>query len=154
MFADPFSNLMLLILLFFAGLLIMFIFMMRSIEGNWRNQEETRRQMALSLNDLERKVGELSFLLKSAYGTGEELPEEMPVQDTERRLPLLSFSEQDDGQVAERRQEEGRAAIDDMLRFDESYYQAHPAPSRQEGQDLPGLLGEDSGANGSGENRQ
>jgi hypothetical protein len=59
MFADPFSNLMLVLLLFFGGLLIMFVFMMRSLDNNWRNQEETRRQLALNLSDLERKVDEL-----------------------------------------------------------------------------------------------
>lgn len=64
MFADPFFNLMLIVLLFFAGLLVMFIFMMRSIDSNWRNQEETRKQMALSLSDLERKLNEIGMMLR------------------------------------------------------------------------------------------
>lgn len=64
MFADPVSNLMLIILIFFAGLLVMFVFMLRSLELNAQNQEETRRQLSISLTDLERKVGELTFALQ------------------------------------------------------------------------------------------
>jgi hypothetical protein len=68
MFADPFSNLMLVMLLFFGGLLIMFIFMMRSLDNNWRNQEETRRQMDLSLSDLGRKIDELLYCVRRESG--------------------------------------------------------------------------------------
>lgn len=64
MFADPVSNLMLIILLFFAGLLVMFIFILRSLEINAQNQEEFSRQLAISLTDVERKVAELAFALK------------------------------------------------------------------------------------------
>jgi hypothetical protein len=66
MFADPYSNLMLVMLLFFGGLLIMFIFMMRNIDNNWRNQEETRRQLDLNLSDIERKLDELLHIVKHA----------------------------------------------------------------------------------------
>ena len=65
MFADPLSNLMLIILLFFAGLLVMFIFILRSLELNAQNQEEISRQVAISLTDIERKVAELAFALKA-----------------------------------------------------------------------------------------
>ncbi|MDR2892439.1 MAG: hypothetical protein LBV80_05075 [Deltaproteobacteria bacterium] len=61
MFADPFSNLMLVILLFFAGLLIMFIFVMRSIESGRRSQEEAHRQLESSLSELDRKFRELNY---------------------------------------------------------------------------------------------
>jgi hypothetical protein len=77
MFADPFSNLMRVLLLFFCGLLIMFIFMMRSLDNNWRNQEETRRQMDLSLSDLERKVDELLYFVRLESGP-QELPASPP----------------------------------------------------------------------------
>ncbi|MDR2825581.1 MAG: hypothetical protein LBV76_02160 [Deltaproteobacteria bacterium] len=79
MFADPFSNLMLVLLLFFGGLLIMFVFMMRSLDHNWRNQDETRRQLALSLSDLERKVDELlSAVSKEKQSV---VPPKVPVGD-------------------------------------------------------------------------
>lgn len=64
MFAEPVSNLMIIILLFFAGLLVMFVFILRSLEIAAQNHEETRRQIALSLTDLERKVAELAFALR------------------------------------------------------------------------------------------
>jgi hypothetical protein len=59
MFSDPFSNLMLVLLLFFCGLLVMFIFMMRNLESHWRNHEETRMQLSLHLSDLETKLDTL-----------------------------------------------------------------------------------------------
>lgn len=64
MFADPVSNLMLIILLFFAGLLVMFVFILRSLELAAQSQEETRHQLAISLTDLERKVAELTFAMR------------------------------------------------------------------------------------------
>jgi hypothetical protein len=64
MFADPVSNLMLIVLLFFAGLLVMFVFILRSLEMAAQNQNEARRQLAVSLTDIERKVAELSFALR------------------------------------------------------------------------------------------
>lgn len=64
MFADPISNLMLIILLFFAGLLVMFVFILRSLDLSAQNQEEERRQIAISLTDLERKVAELAFAMR------------------------------------------------------------------------------------------
>jgi hypothetical protein len=84
MFADPFSNLMLVMLLFFGGLLIMFIFMMRSLDNNWRNQEETRRQMDLSLSDLGRKIDELLYRARRGNGLEDEakpLPGDFPPED-------------------------------------------------------------------------
>jgi hypothetical protein len=84
MFADPFSNLMLVMLLFFCGLLIMFIFMMRSLDNNWRNQEETRRQMDLSLSDLERKVDELLYIARQEGGPRDvsaSPPGDFPAED-------------------------------------------------------------------------
>lgn len=64
MFADPVSNVMLIILLFFAGLVVMFVFILRSLELALQNQEETRRQLSISLSDLERKVAELTFAMR------------------------------------------------------------------------------------------
>lgn len=75
MFADPVSNLMLIILLFFAGLLVMFIFILRSLEMSAQNHEETRRQLSISLSDLERKVAELAFAMRDK---GLIDPENMP----------------------------------------------------------------------------
>lgn len=70
MFSDPFSNLMLVLLLFFCGLLVMFIFMMRNLESHWRNQEETRMQLALHLSDLEIKLDTLLRLAGVGQPTG------------------------------------------------------------------------------------
>lgn len=82
MFADPLSNLMLIILLFFAGLLVMFIFILRSLELNAQNQEEISRQVAISLTDLERKVSELTFAIKDkGLIEIEEIPAYTPVQN-------------------------------------------------------------------------
>jgi hypothetical protein len=84
MFADPFSNLMLVMLLFFCGLLIMFIFMMRSLDNNWRNQEETRRQIGLNLSDLERKVDELLYFVRQESGSQDlsaSPPGDFPFED-------------------------------------------------------------------------
>lgn len=64
MFAEPLSNLMLIILLFFAGLLVMFIFILRSLELNAQHEEEISRQVAISLTDLERKMAELTFAMR------------------------------------------------------------------------------------------
>lgn len=64
MFADPVSNLMLVILIFFIGLLVMFLFIMRSLEHNEKNVLETHRQLAMGLTDLERKVAQLALSMK------------------------------------------------------------------------------------------
>lgn len=64
MFADPISNLMLMLVLFFIAVMIMFIFILRSLDISAQNQEETRRQLAISLTDLERKVAELTFAIR------------------------------------------------------------------------------------------
>jgi hypothetical protein len=64
MFADPVSNLMLVILIFFSGLLIMFFFIMRSLERNDQNILEAHKQLAIGLTDLERRVAQLAFFLK------------------------------------------------------------------------------------------
>jgi hypothetical protein len=75
MFVDPFSNLMLVLLLFFCGLLVMFIFLMRNQESHWRNQEETRMQLALHLSDLEAKLDTLLRLVAapgSVSGSAED----------------------------------------------------------------------------------
>lgn len=60
MFADPLSNLMLVILLFFLGLLVMFVFVVRSLNLITQNIEETRKQLGISLMDMERKLSEIS----------------------------------------------------------------------------------------------
>ena len=93
MFADPVSNLMLIILLFFAGLLVMFVFILRSLELTAQNQEETRRQLSISLSDIERKVAELTFALSDkGLITLEDLPEaaESPKQPAGQSLEDLT----------------------------------------------------------------
>lgn len=94
MFADPVSNLMLIILLFFAGLLVMFVFILRSLELSSQNHEETRRQIAVSLTDLERKVAELAFALQ---GKGlielDDLPGGAPEEAGQTLDDLVGFFE-------------------------------------------------------------
>lgn len=92
MFADPVSSLMLIILLFFAGLLVMFIFILRSLELASQGREETRRQLSISLTDLERKVAELTFALREKGLVDIETPpcEAPPLELAEQNLDDLA----------------------------------------------------------------
>lgn len=72
MFADPLSNLMLVILLFFIGLLVMFVFIMRNLHLAAQSIEETRKQLGISLMDLERKLSDISCALKMPGEQGEK----------------------------------------------------------------------------------
>jgi hypothetical protein len=62
----------------------MFIFMMRSLDNNWRNQEETRRQIDLNLSDLGRKVDELLCCVRQESGLeggAKPLPGDFPPEN-------------------------------------------------------------------------
>ena len=154
MFADPFSNLMLVILLFFAGLLIMFIFMMRSIEANWRNQEETRKQMSLSLSDLERKIGDLQYALHNLTLAGAAAEKET-YEDAEFSEPGGASGELPNTQVIETVEEyiytgnqatrganapEG-SAVEPQLEFDPVYNQSPGAAGAPGAPGAPSAIG-------------
>ncbi len=59
MFADPLSNLMLVMLMFFAGLVVMFVFIMRHLDLVEQNTEEIRRQLTVSMMDMERGISRI-----------------------------------------------------------------------------------------------
>ncbi|MDR2051168.1 MAG: hypothetical protein LBQ63_05285 [Deltaproteobacteria bacterium] len=66
MLAEPLSNLMLLILLFFLGLMLMFIYMARALGASARKLDDIRRQLGLALADLDQRMENLTFELKNS----------------------------------------------------------------------------------------
>lgn len=90
MFTDPLTNLFLVILLFFAGLLVMFFFIMRTMEFILRSHEETRKQLSVTLADLESKLAELAFAVKAEKGEGSVIkntPESLASLNSHSRTP-------------------------------------------------------------------
>ena len=77
MFADSFSALMALIILNFAGMLVMFLFLLRSMDAVQRGIHDLRAQMQLRMTDCEHQIAELNFTLRKREGG--QLPENDPL---------------------------------------------------------------------------
>lgn len=69
MFTDPITNMLLVLLLFFCGLLIMFFFIMRMLDSTQKRHEDSYRQLAFALAELESKMAELAFAFKEQHGS-------------------------------------------------------------------------------------
>lgn len=66
MFSDPNVAVMAMIMLCFAGMIIMFIFVIRVFSSQGAEMREAFRKQQMYLSDLERQVQEISFALRSA----------------------------------------------------------------------------------------
>lgn len=85
MFDSENANLIFVILLFFLGLLIMFLFIVRALQETMDQQNELQTQLGLALNDIESKVAALSYEINKIEGRA---PAELPPGDGSE--PLLT----------------------------------------------------------------
>jgi hypothetical protein len=68
MFSDPLTAVMAMLILCFSGILVMFLFVIRSLVGQRAEMREAFRKQQLFLADLERQFMDLSFLLRNLQG--------------------------------------------------------------------------------------
>ncbi len=59
MFADPFTAIMALVVLSFAGTLVLFVFLLRSLDALRRSVHETRGNLQMRLSDTEHQLNDL-----------------------------------------------------------------------------------------------
>ncbi len=75
MFQDPLTTVMAMLLLCFMGILVMFLFFVRSLSSQAAEMRESFRKQQLSLADIERQLMDLSFALRKLQG-GDATPSE------------------------------------------------------------------------------
>lgn len=79
MFADPIVAVMAMLILCFSGMIIMFVFVVRSLSRQNEEMRESFRKQQMFLTDLERQFMDMSFLLRRMQeseqaGAGKEPP--------------------------------------------------------------------------------
>ena len=75
MFQDPLTTVMAMLLLCFMGILVMFLFFIRSLSSQAAEMRESFRKQQLSLADIERQLMDMSFTLRKLQGgEGEAAP--------------------------------------------------------------------------------
>ncbi len=70
MFQDPLTTVMAMLLLCFIGILVMFLFFIRSLSSQAGEMREAFRKQQLSLADIERQLMDMSFGLRKLQGGG------------------------------------------------------------------------------------
>jgi hypothetical protein len=65
MFSDPLVAVMAMLILCFSGILVMFLFVIRSLVGQRAEMREAFRKQQMFLADLERQFMEMSFVLRN-----------------------------------------------------------------------------------------
>ena len=76
MFSDPFTAFMALVVLHFVGVLILFLFILRSLDATRRAVHETRANLQLRITDMEHQLNDLSVALREiASGNLSAAPE-------------------------------------------------------------------------------
>lgn len=68
MFQDPLTTVMAMLLLCFMGILVMFLFFVRSLSSQAAETRESFRKQQLSLADIERQLMDLNFALRKLQG--------------------------------------------------------------------------------------
>jgi hypothetical protein len=71
MFSDPLVAVMAMLILCFSGILVMFIFVIRSLVGQRDEMREAFRKQQMFMADLERQFMDMSFLLRNIQGREE-----------------------------------------------------------------------------------
>lgn len=64
MFSDPFAAVMALIILNFAGVLLMFVFGLRSFDAQQKTLKEIRNQISIDAADLDQRLREIEYALR------------------------------------------------------------------------------------------
>ncbi|MDR2123872.1 MAG: hypothetical protein LBP38_02680 [Desulfovibrio sp.] len=72
MFTDPLATTMAMQMLFFVGLVVVFFFLARAISAQGEETREALRKQQMYLDDLERRLMDMSFLLRRLPG-GEDV---------------------------------------------------------------------------------
>ena len=75
MFQDPLTTVMAMLLLCFMGILVMFLFFIRSLSSQAEEMREAFRKQQLSLADIERQLMDMSFALRKSRGDAGETVE-------------------------------------------------------------------------------
>ena len=122
MFSDSFSAIMALVIMNFAGMLIMFLFMLRSLDATQKNIAELQAKMQMRLVDIEQRMAELSFVMQNLAF-----------------MPTKSAAPTDRSWITPSpRQESGSPLVDDTLQQmleslppGQPFPDHTPAPSRQ-----------------------
>lgn len=70
MFQDPLTTVMAMLLLCFMGILVMFLFFIRSLSAQAAEMREAFRKQQLSLADIERQLMDMSFTQRKLQGGG------------------------------------------------------------------------------------
>ena len=125
MFQDPLTTVMAMLLLCFMGILVMFLFFIRSLSSQAAEMRESFRKQQLSLADIERQLMDMSFAQRKAQGSAAET--------IEPGLPAPSGpagAVRDSGNLTSMRQE-------DLMSLLEAASQQKGAPLRFDDQLLP-----------------
>jgi|GEM_PF-2697662 len=77
MFHDSMVALMVMLLLCFLGMLVMFLFVLRSHSVMTTSMKEGQRQQQLAFSDIERQIMDLSFQLRESRGSSTAAPEDL-----------------------------------------------------------------------------
>lgn len=88
MFQDPLTTVMAMLLLCFMGILVMFLFFVRSLSSQAAEMRESFRKQQLSLADIERQLMDLSFSLRKLQG-GDGAPSEANAVGTAGNLTSM-----------------------------------------------------------------
>ena len=87
MFSDPLMSLMGMLLLCFMGMLVMFLFVMRSLAAQTSEMQEAFEQQQGTLADIERQLMDVKFSLRQK--TGEEGGQGSAADAGQMQLPLM-----------------------------------------------------------------
>ncbi len=71
MFADPFTAIMALVVLNFAGMLVLFLFILRSLDAVQRAVHEARGSLQLRIADTEHQLNDLAAAIRELSGSKE-----------------------------------------------------------------------------------
>lgn len=95
MFSDPMVAVMAMLILCFAGMLVMFIFTMRSLSSHAEEMRESFRKQQMFLADIEKQFMDLSFALRRVQEGGASPDSSArPVAGKASGLPIMR---EDDG---------------------------------------------------------
>jgi hypothetical protein len=111
MFTDPLATTMAMQILFFVGLVVVFFFLARAISAQGEETREALRKQQMYLADLERRLMDMSFLLRVRQG-GDDVH---PATEPGRTRDALSPAGKKDGLLPMSPGKSGSGASDDLL---------------------------------------
>lgn len=89
MFSDPLVAVMAMLILCFSGILVMFIFLIRSLAGQRDEMRDSFRKQQMYMADLERQFLEMNFAFRKVQSGDDPAPDLGGMKNSSQDMPLL-----------------------------------------------------------------